>query len=155
MIEVRRGGEADVDVLIVLFRETVHAINAHHYAPEQIAVWAPAEIDRTSWLKRFELNHVFVAECDGKVCGFSELTESGVVHMLYVHRDWQRRGVASALMSSLEALAESLGLGELTTEASITAKPFFERRGFSVVTKQKKLLRDMVFLNYRMRKALR
>jgi GNAT superfamily N-acetyltransferase len=38
--------------------------------------------------------------------------------MLYVHPDFQRRGVARALLTHIERLARTLGMDRLYTEAS-------------------------------------
>jgi putative acetyltransferase len=42
----------------------------------------------------------------------------------------------------------------LFTEASITAKPFFQRMGFSVVKEQEVSRRGETFINYAMEKFL-
>lgn len=52
--------------------------------------------------------------------------------MLFVEPEYTRRGVASALLKPL-IKSES----ELTVDASITAKPFFERYGFQTVKQQR------------------
>ena len=44
----------------------------------------------------------------------------------YVHKDHQRKGVATAICDALEQNAKA---EKFTTHASITAKPFFEKRG--------------------------
>ena len=49
-----------------------------------------------------------------------------------MHRDFQRRGAAAALCGALEAAVP----GPWTTHASITARPFFEARGYRVVRAQ-------------------
>jgi hypothetical protein len=41
-----------------------------------------------------------------------------------------------------------------TADASITALPFFERRGYETVARQEKVLRGVRFTNYRVRKPL-
>jgi putative acetyltransferase len=52
--------------------------------------------------------------------------------MLFVHPDAGRRGVARALVEAVVAKARALGLSELRTHASRTARPAFERFGFAV-----------------------
>jgi putative acetyltransferase len=48
------------------------------------------------------------------------------------------------------AEARRVGLVRLFTEASITARPFFEARGFTVLAPQVVTLRGVEFVNYRM-----
>jgi putative acetyltransferase len=45
----------------------------------------------------------------------------------------QGAGIGSRLLSDIETRARALGARRLYTEASLTARPFFQRRGFRVV----------------------
>jgi putative acetyltransferase len=74
--------------------------------------------------------------------------------MMYIHAQFQGKGVASALLSHLESVAHCLGVQDLYTEASITARSFFERRGFQLIARQIVSTRGQDFVNYRMRKLL-
>lgn len=61
---------------------------------------------------------------------------------LYVHKDYQNQGIATAICDVLE---QSAGDTKITTHASITAKPFFEHRGYKVVREQQ-VMRDGISL---------
>jgi N-acetylglutamate synthase-like GNAT family acetyltransferase len=63
-------------------------------------------------------------------------------------------GVGSQLLNTIETKAKELGIKRLFTEASITAKGFFERRGFQVIKQQEVELRGMKFINYCMDKEI-
>jgi putative acetyltransferase len=73
---------------------------------------------------------------------------------MYVHPEHEGQGVASALLTSLELEARRQGVTRLFTEASIAAMPFFERRGFKVLTAQVVDFRGQQFTNFRMEKFL-
>lgn len=60
------------------------------------------------------------------------MADDGYLDRLYVHADHQRQGIATALCDRLEQSVP----GPFTTHASITAKPFFEKRGYTVVKEQ-------------------
>ena len=143
-----RAGEAGA--LIALFRATVHAVNIRDYSAAQVNAWAPEAIDEAAWAARLAAHDSFVAEAERTVVGFIELAGDGMVHMLYCHRDWQGRGVGAALLARVEARARRLGLRRLATEASITARPFFQARGFRVIAEQQVRRRCATFVNYRM-----
>lgn len=64
-------------------------------------------------------------------------------------------GVAGSLVSRLEEEAMKFNLPEIDTEASITAKPFFERQGYIVVKEQTVEIRGVKLTNYKMIKRLR
>lgn len=86
--------------------------------------------------------------------GFGDMTETGFIDRLYVHKDYQRKGVASLLLKRLEEEARKLGIAELTMEASLLLKPLAERQGFEVVQEHKKVLRGVEFITYFMSKKL-
>lgn len=70
--------------------------------------------------------------------------------MMFVAPKFGRRGVAGALLAPLRGIAVAAGLAELSTDASITARPFFEQHGFAVVTEQHPVTRGVEMTNYRM-----
>ena len=93
-------------------------------------------------------------ETGSRIVGFIELEGASHLDMMYVHPAHQRRGVASALLRQLESAARELGAQRLHTEASLTARPFFERRGFLLIAEQTVTLRGQPFVNFRMAKSL-
>ena len=54
----------------------------------------------------------------------------------------------------MEAHARRAQLTELTSDVSITARPFFERHGFNVKAKQHPVMGGVLLTNYKMRKKL-
>ena len=90
----------------------------------------------------------------GQIVGFSDLEPDGHIDMLFVHADHQGKGVARALLDHILARAHEQGIDRLFTEASITARQFFERSGFEVIKSQDVELRGQTFRNYRMVKSL-
>ncbi len=84
--------------------------------------------------------------------GFSDLTGDGCLDMMFVHPEFQGRGVASRLLSRVELEALRLGFKRIHTEASRTARPFFERKGFRVIARQTVEKRGQSLENFRMEK---
>jgi len=153
-MRIRRYAPADLDAVMDLFRESVRRIAIRDYSEAQVKVWAPDEPDRERWAARRASRPTWIAEIDGDIAGFTDLEPDGHVDMMFVHPDHQGKGVASALLETAESEAARLGLDRLYTEASITARPFFERKGFRVIAPQTVSLRGMDFINYRMEKRL-
>jgi len=145
---------SDTDALIALFRDTVRTVNAADYSEAQVLAWAPDEIHSEDWQRRQARNETFVAEIEGKIAGFAELEDGRHIHMLFVQKGHQGHGVASGLLAHIEKLAKGRGTSRLSTDASITARPFFERRGFAVLEPQTVSLRGQDFRNFRMEKRL-
>lgn len=85
-------------------------------------------MELAAWDASFRTHTTLVAEWDGMVAGFADLADDGYLDRLYVHKDLQGREIATALCDAL--------LGARLTHASITARPFFEHRGWQVVREQ-------------------
>lgn len=67
-----------------------------------------------------------------RVVGFSDLTDDGVLDMLFVHPDVGGQGVARLLVGAVPAEARRRGVSRVVTHASRTARAAFERLGFVV-----------------------
>lgn len=60
---------------------------------------------------------------------------------LFVHSDYQGKGIATAICSQLESAVQE----NIIAHVSITARPFFEKRGYRMV-KEQQVERKGVFL---------
>lgn len=100
------------------------------------------------WNSSFQKHISFVAVEDETIVGFGDIDSTGYLDRLYVHKDFQRKGVATALCDVLEQAVSS----KITTHASITAKPFFENRGYRVITEQQLNRQNALLTNFIMEK---
>jgi putative acetyltransferase len=153
-MDIRRFGTGDSAAVLRLFKETILSVNLRDYTKEQCEVWANSFSDIEALEERLEKSLTYIAEFEGRIVGFGNVDGVGVIDLLYVHKNFQGRGIASAILRKLETDAKSYGLIELTTEASITARPFFESKGFEVEAEQVKIVRECEFINSRMKKEL-
>lgn len=138
-----------------LFRQTIERVSVQHYTPEQVAVWASGADDDKQWQNRLNDQYFILAMVDEEPVGFSSLQEhTGYLDMLFVHHNFQGQGIATLLLKHIIAQAKEKDVPEITTEASITAKPLFEKMGFVVLEVQDKQHKGLVFRNYKMSKQL-
>ena len=147
-MELRLYRSEDCPTLAQLFYDTVHTVNARDYTPEQLDAWADGHVDLAAWDASFLAHHTLVAEENGEILGFADMDGGGYLDRLYVHRDHQGEGIATALCGALERAAS----GPITTHASITARPFFEGRGYRVLREQQVERRGVWLTNYVMGK---
>lgn len=116
------------------YRSAITRTAAADYEPQQIAAWAGAEdVDLGRWDARRAAAHTFVAVIDGRVAGFVDFLDDGLLDMLFVHAHFSRRGLARLLVEMVKREARRSGLSVLHTHASRTARPAFEQFGFCVV----------------------
>ena len=154
MVTLRPYRRDDAPALLALFRDTIRRVNSRDYSPAQIAAWASDDIDTVSWFGRFTGRCVPVAEEAGHPVGFAELEPDGHIDRVYISADHQRRGIGRQLLAAVMVEARRVGLVRLFTEASITARPFFESQGFVVLNPQVVTCRGVEFVNYRMERVL-
>lgn len=108
----------------------------------------PGPVDLERWDRSFR-EHCSVVAVEGEqVIGFGDIDETGYLDRLYVHADHQGKGVAMAICNELEQAVA----GNVTTHASITARPFFEQRGYKVVKRQEVERQGILLTNFVMEK---
>lgn len=138
---IREYRSSDCKELAELFYNTVHTVNAEDYTKEQLDVWATGQVDLKMWDQSLQEHFSIVAVEDDTIVGFGDIDKTGYLDRLYVHLGYQRKGVATAICNRLEAAVQK----NIVTHASITARPFFEKRGYKVV-KEQQVERQGVFL---------
>lgn len=145
---LRRFQKEDLQDLIALFKDTVQAINSKDYSEAEIQAWITSKTNFADWLESLTRNYCLLAIDNQNIVGFGDITADGYLDRLFVHRDFQGQGIATVLCDQLELQVK----GAIVTHASITAKVFFEKRGYRTI-KEQKVFRNGVWLkNYVMQK---
>ena len=72
---------------------------------------------------------------------------------MFVHKDFQGKGVATVLLNEIERYATAVGIKRIMSEVSLTARPFFEKRGFVVEKEQKYKANKLSLTNFVMTKG--
>ena len=148
-MELRAYRTADCPVLAQVFYDTVHSVNARDYTTAQLDVWATGQVDLAAWDRSFREHDTVVAVKDGCIVGFADMDANGYLDRLYVHKDHQGEGVATALCDQLEVAHDA----PFTTHASITARSFFEKRGYRALREQQVERDGLQLTNFVMEKA--
>lgn len=150
-MRLRKYKTSDCRHLAELFYHTVHSVNAKDYKKEQLDVWATGIVDLQEWDESF-LNHcTVVAVENNEIVGFGDMDDSGYLDRLFVHPDHQGEGIASTICDELEY---SVNGKKITTHSSITARGFFENRGYRVILKQTVIKNGVPLANYVMEKNI-
>ena len=133
MISIRRYREGEEDCLRQLCRDTTCQVNVREYGKELVEKWASRLGSRTDWNERVRLKQPLVAEVNGEIVGFAELTKKGSISAFYSHHLWQKKGIGSALLEAIKKDADKLGIEIIQVESSLSAKRFFTNRGFEEI----------------------
>ena len=134
-----------------LFFNTVHSINKKDYQEDQLDVWANRNRDLDLFNQSLLENYTLLAIKDNIIVGFGDISSSGYLDRLFTHKDYQGQGVASSICSRLEDFSK---VTQITTHASITAKPFFLKRGYLVLEENIVQINGIFLTNYLMEKTI-
>lgn len=145
---IRNYCPGDCAGMAKLYYNTVHTVNAADYTPQQLDAWATGNVDLEAWNESFLAHHTLVAEEDGVLLGFGDM-DGGYLDRLYVHKDHQHQGVAAAICDALEQASPA---DQFVTHASITARPFFEHRGYLLLREQQVERQGVLLTNFVMEK---
>jgi putative acetyltransferase len=148
---VRPYHEADLGSVVALLRESVHNLAAPFYTGPQLEAWAPESPDLEKWRARFKCVHTLLALDRTDIAGFVSFEMNGHIDLLYVHPNYARQGVASALLLRVERALPNV---ELFAEASMAAHPFFLHHGFHVTEEASVVVRGASFRQYLMRRSV-
>jgi putative acetyltransferase len=155
VVELRRGRADDALTIARLFRDTVHAVNRQDYSEAHLDAWAPYQVDLEHWRVVIESSYFMVAVSGGMVVGFANLDGDDYVDQLFVHKDLLRKRIGTKLVEEIEREARRRDAARLWTQSSITARKFFERRGFATLQAQRVTYNGQIFDNFAMEKRLR
>lgn len=152
-MRIIRFQSKDAEGTAHLFLDTVKYINSRDYSPDQIAAWISDDIDIELWGLRLQKGLTYIAESEeGELLGFISIDHDGHIDLLYCHAERQRQGIGSKLLRYVEEQIKASGIRCFFTEASITARPFFEKHGFKVIKEQKIQRKGSILINYLMEK---
>lgn len=145
----------DIPEMRDLFCSTVLSVNSKDYTPEEVADWASCGESTEHWADLLSRLYFMAAlDSEGHIIGFASIRDDGYLHSMFVHKDWQGRGVATALLKEMEGYARRQGIAQITSEVSITARPFFEKRGYVVQKAQQARANQFEMTNFIMVKNL-
>ena len=142
--------------LAAIYYHTIHTVNIRDYTREQLNVWAPQSSLKTEgWVEKWEKLPPYVALIDNIPVGFTEFDHNnGYIDCFYVHHGYQNQSIGTVLMEAVWKEARRNKVKYIRSEVSITAKTFFEKKGFRVVKKQMVTIRGVALQNFVMIKML-
>ena len=116
-LRVRAYAPADAVATYEVFRAAVRRTALAAYTPAQVRAWAPDEVDMDQWAARRAAAWTIVAVHGGHVVGFADLTDAGVMDMIFVHPDHARAGIAATLVARVVDRATRRGLERIEVHA--------------------------------------
>lgn len=129
----RKAKSADQAAIWQVRAASIRGLCKSHYAENQTESWArvPVPDDFAAVIRDREF---VVAESDGSIVGFGFLSQNmGDLDALFVDPRFAGRGIGTAILTSLEAIARCAGLQRVSLSSSLNARGFYEAAGYRVV----------------------
>ncbi len=150
--DIRPSTPDDAEGILRAHYSAVHETARNDYPETVLAAWSrPVDAQRIAAHRaKIETDKRIVSyvavDLSGKVLGFGELVPPETLGAIYVAAEAGRRGVAGALLETLEAKARELGMKVLKMESSLTAVAFYVRHGFRELGRGEHRLADGVVM---------
>ena len=129
-VEIRRATAGDAEVVYEIVLRALRETNARDYPAsviDRLVLTLPKGV-----ASKLEEWHAYVAVVDGRIVGTGSLNGK-TVRAVFVHPDYQGLGIGTKLMDVVENAANLQSERTLVVQSSITAQPFYAKRGFKVV----------------------
>ena len=103
MITIRVALNTDIEEIQSLYRNTVLVINRRDYSQAEVEDWASCG-DDLSKIEDMIKTHYFIVAVNrqSEIVGFSSITPQGYLHSMFVHKDFQGKGIATMLLEEIE-----------------------------------------------------
>jgi putative acetyltransferase len=154
----RKATISDLKEMQELYIETIKHVCKDDYNPAQIDVWISGVDNTERWVEVINTQFVLLAIIQNKITGFGTLKDGNYIDFFYIHKEYQRQGIADKILTELELEAKKYPDASeqkiITSDISITAKPFFEKKGFIVKAEQRNIRLGVELINYKMEKDL-
>jgi len=154
-MDLRKATISDLQEMQEMYIETIKWVCKNDYGPLQINAWVSGLNDTERWMKVIHDQFVLLATIEHKIVGYGTLKDGNYIDFFCVHKDLQRKGISNEIFTELELEAKKENSKTITADVSITAKPFFEKKGFVVKAEQKNIRLGVELINYKMEKKLK
>ena len=151
-LKIRAGLQEDIMELQELFTNTIMTTCAPDYNMEQRTVWSSSIENKDRW-DAISKQFIVVGELNGIIVGFAS-SDKDYFDTLFVHKNYQRMGIAKKLYDVVAKNIKESGYKILTVHASKTARPFFEAMECTLVREQNLSIKGVMITNYIMEKHL-
>ena len=138
----------DMDDMQTLFVDTITNTCQNDYTEKEIKTWTASIENKSRWTNKLNAQYFLIAELDHKMVGYGSLENGNYIDFLYVHKDFQGKGIAKGILNELITKSKKMGYSQVSSDVSITAKPFFQNKGFNIVRENKNVVGEVTLINY-------
>ncbi|MBW2972799.1 GNAT family N-acetyltransferase [Candidatus Woesearchaeota archaeon] len=121
---IRIATAEDLPLCKKLMHLTVGETNAKYYPPNIIHAW-----QNHAFQHEMKEEDVLIYEENNVILGFG-VVEGSHIRRVYIHPDFQRKGVGKNIVKNLEEIAKERGFESCTLNSSSNALDFYKSLGY-------------------------
>ena len=101
--KIRIAQHSDSAELRDLYKNTVLVVNRRDYSQDEVEDWASCGDDLSN-IEEMIKTHYFIVAVNqlSQIVGFSSITPQGYLHSMFIHADFQGKGIATMLLEEIE-----------------------------------------------------
>lgn len=139
----------NLEEILNLFENSIKNSCSKDYNQQQIIAWVSSIENKDKWIEKIKTHYFIIVKAQNKIVGFGSLQDN-YIDLLYVHKDFLRKGIASFIYQNLKKESENRGFTVLLTHASKTAISFFESKKFKIIKENKVIRKGIEITNFEM-----
>jgi len=137
--KISRATDSDLPLMQRLFYQTVTIYGSKIFTKSEVKIFSRLALDKNHWKQKFVNDFIYNAKLNGEVIGSFTLSKNGEIEYVFVHQNYQGRGIAKKLYETLERVAKEAGIDILTTSINSNTKDFFRKNGFKIIKNAEKV----------------
>ncbi len=150
--EIRTATELDIDRILELCHNSILLSCRGDYDIDQLNSWTYIGFTPDSLMRLMNDSKIFLMEDHSGIIGVASIVKEHHIHLLYIHHERQGCGYGKQLLSYMEFLIFCKGYKSISLRASITAKPFFLKSGYTIVREHQSLIGNQSLTSFEMKK---
>ena len=97
--KIRIAQQSDSAELRDLYKNTVLVVNRRDYSQDEVEDWASCGDDLSN-IEEMIKTHYFIVAVNqlSQIVGFSSITPQGYLYSMFIHADFQGKGIATMLL---------------------------------------------------------
>ena len=133
-----------------IYFDSIISIDEKIYTSEQKRAWASQAWDNKNFNLSLREGNGWLINEKEKIIAFASRYPNDRIALLYCKGDLQRRGYGTKLLHKLEEDAIEEGITCLSTEASLISYKLFLKNNWEIVSKEKVVIKYIIFERYKM-----
>lgn len=131
---VRKANPDDAEGIIGAHISSIREVCSKDYTLEQIEAWAGRKFKAELWRQTIERDHVWVAESESKIMGFSQLAimdqDHAEVMGLYLMPLALGHSLGKTMLREMLNVCRIQKISSVSLYATLTAADFYQKHGF-------------------------